>query len=1016
MSETMNSRRPAQKMVNGRILRGEALREWAERHGRCNICFETKTHRLSINILSRKQEPLTLKDDEGNFTVYKGCCLHPTCWGSIDKARMRLGEITQYQDDSSSHSSISSITTPPHRSSDGSSTNYNTARYSTKSSKLQLLTNDQKPLEEDLVLTELESMAKDKDYIQFFNKLETHGKSAFLVIEGFRLLRESVTKAKEERPASIILSGEAWVKIVKDKMQKFKDTKRVVLEGLSTISTLCTLPGNCKRAMVRKGIVDTIISAIDASNGDEEIEKLCCEVLELFSQNPKDKLDANFKSIHALIRNLSAIVAIPNHSGTGLALCTFYNLGTRRKISDTTGKKLIYDIQRSLEGETLVRAITEITQKNNLSEKVALASLSLLWRLSAISSVGGENESSYTIPVTDQLIDALSLVMQKFDSADLVEASCGTLANLALNPDFPATRAEQANVDICLVLSAKANIINENLATSALQAIYNLLTVSVNTSRQNNDSLDYKIMQTVMNLMLRFPESEDVLDLACYTISHAGRHNATIAELAVTNGGFELIHKALRNHIACQENASSDHRKDVVLGTIEILSCCQVGACQITKSGMAQELEKMLDFEHSKDFKSTIQKILQNCIGPHISIATINSEQESHLFSRSLHGAKSEGDVLSLLKNLKEFGESRVLFLGAEGIEALLSIMTRFRSSLAIQRHCCEIVSEALLKSDHDACAIIYEKAINGVVEGLALHVSDAPIAKHACHALTCIIPSTNRQRFDTVKSILGTSLLDVLKRHKENEKISTVALDSLKEYASRIQYSEVTAINEDMIQAVVSSMNRHLQSVELQCNGCNFLKVLCSGSCSNPAACNTRQMVVEEEGIQAVVNALFTHNTSPAIALAGINTVKTLAMCSSNKPRLSSAGAEDAVMFSIYTHESNAQILSSAFAALNNIAVDSRTRTVTQMRQDLIFAVVCAMERFQDDQELQRNACVLLKSYSYLVSNLALISRYEMEHEKLAPVLQLAAIRFPQKCGEVAVGFMKRLEQYSVQ
>jgi hypothetical protein len=84
-------------LVEGKLLSGSALLDYAKQKGLCIKCVQHATHkrikkRLGILRSVPDWEPITVKDKEaGNYTVYKGYCLQPTCW-TLAEAQSMLGE------------------------------------------------------------------------------------------------------------------------------------------------------------------------------------------------------------------------------------------------------------------------------------------------------------------------------------------------------------------------------------------------------------------------------------------------------------------------------------------------------------------------------------------------------------------------------------------------------------------------------------------------------------------------------------------------------------------------------------------------------------------------------------------------------------------------------------------------------------------------------------------------------------------------------------------------------------
>lgn len=80
--------------IEGRVLSGEEFEEYCKDHGLCRRCANVRTHRRVIKLFGRgkKWEPMTLHDEEtGEYSVYKGYCLKPTCY-TLGQAKRLTGE------------------------------------------------------------------------------------------------------------------------------------------------------------------------------------------------------------------------------------------------------------------------------------------------------------------------------------------------------------------------------------------------------------------------------------------------------------------------------------------------------------------------------------------------------------------------------------------------------------------------------------------------------------------------------------------------------------------------------------------------------------------------------------------------------------------------------------------------------------------------------------------------------------------------------------------------------------
>ena len=113
--------------------------------------------------------------------------------------------------------------------------------------------------------------------------------------------------------------------------------------------------------------------------------------------------------------------------------------------------------------------------------------------------------------------------------------------------------------------------------------------------------------------------------------------------------------------------------------------------------------------------------------------------------------------------------------------------------------------------------------------------------------------------------------------------------------------------------------------------------------------------------------------------------------------------------MNSLWIHIRDAQVVTAAFSALNNIAVDSESRTVGPLNDDSMRAIVMALSRFPGDENVQKQGCFLLKSCSYLDFNLQLMRHHG--GEQLTMLLHRAARMFPEHCQSRAMGVVAKIE-----
>ena len=105
----------AEKMSGGGgelAMVGEEFENYCRKHGLCNLCAQTKTHKREFKLVKKNQwKPLTVETKDGSgYVVYKGYCVQPGCF-TLDQAKRLLGEVGGDSDSASGDGSVMSDST-----------------------------------------------------------------------------------------------------------------------------------------------------------------------------------------------------------------------------------------------------------------------------------------------------------------------------------------------------------------------------------------------------------------------------------------------------------------------------------------------------------------------------------------------------------------------------------------------------------------------------------------------------------------------------------------------------------------------------------------------------------------------------------------------------------------------------------------------------------------------------------------------------------------------------------------
>jgi len=334
--------------------------------------------------------------------------------------------------------------------------------------------------------------------------------------------------------------------------------------------------------------------------------------------------------------------------------------------------------------------------------------------------------------------------------------------------------------------------------------------------------------------------------------------------------------------------------------------------------------------------------------------------------------------------------------------DLLLSCITSNRKNCNIQINILSSLESLINFEDVSLRAnIALDGGVEALCDALRTHGRDPRLVEFACRVLSLVIPSSGNA-LTSIRNMLSVTLIQMLRTNASNPDAEAAVMDVLWTCCSQDDYFKNEVMRQDVISSIIQVMKRQLGSSDVQRSGCSLLWVLSSYGSEG------KETIGGCGGVPAVVNALLAHSQSTTVQKEGLTALKNLATASDNKRAIEQVGGEDAVLYALWIHYKNPQVVSNAYSALNNIAVDSPTKSVKLMNEKTFANSTSAMRRFSSDESVQKNVCFYLKSCSYLPGNLEFINRYG---DKLVPLLQVAATKFPDQCGDPAISVISKIQ-----
>ena len=347
---------------------------------------------------------------------------------------------------------------------------------------------------------------------------------------------------------------------------------------------------------------------------------------------------------------------------------------------------------------------------------------------------------------------------------------------------------------------------------------------------------------------------------------------------------------------------------------------------------------------------------------------------------------------LSSVLDRGEFSDDWAKEIG-KSMDNLLYCLDEFLSNPSIQlkilsvfTHLIKIDVKCLTGTNEEFREISILKA---ACDSMVVHGYSVEMVEVALQVMIGVTPAVSDKAIDVMKPGMGDLIPQIINSHLRCASIQELALKVLVLLGHRNAYFPFKLLHTNAPEDIFRSMDIHRQNTEIQSRGCAIISLLSKTQ-------KGRETVGQRGAIEALITAMVTHPESTVLQNAALNALKVLATIGVNKDLISFLGGEDAVLYSIWINLGDCEVVTNAFKAFNNIAANPETRTVSKMRPLTLHILLVAMRRYVMNEEVQRYAVFLLKSYTFLPDNVQLMSE---SLDALVPLLFSAAENHPGTC-----------------
>lgn len=1044
-TETNSSIHGSTVLVEGKLLSGNALLEYAQQKGLCSKCVQHVTHkrarkRLGMLRYAAEWVPLTMKDDqEGNFTVYKGYCLQPTCW-TLQEVQVILGERPMHRSLSRGKARTTTTPTrtrdpndgrPPSRSRDGSPAverspgslqSRSPGSQHSRGSPATRSPGSQHSRQYGPVV-ECQQNLGDSNH----SRDTMHGSGAQRVIARRRVSVSHGPRTPSTR--NLVATSRSADRMV---------TSSRNLDDLSNSDTLpFAIPTNAtplsvearrqqtqrhesdptlqlqrsRRQVKTSGSMDADRRVMRVSVPDVDVLQQLCRML-LEKATPSRGLgsasDAALWS-SLLKRYGDESTAVETRSGKIATLLQLLARTEDLACLEPTWALLSFITKQDPQGEQqedrIVRNIlVEVSgvfdrgDSFSSSKKLAARTLHNMLKadehsydskvLGALQLVSSSRRQQWIAVLLD------TLMFQDEEDHELSGNSDGGITeilyvvwNLLLLQ--PVANDETGD-------TTEVGMLMQTIIGIALSILSSEITVyggvsdrgghkRVGSSNEAQSSGSFRLSETALGLLATGASRGGAIALA-------GRQYECISIVRETIERHSepdvMIQGALATRfiISCYDW----HGKDSVVETIEgedrqakpsvllaelviqvvttILSCGNLAAPELSAS--ACRLLTLL-IESDDEIRRLVaeSELL-------LGVTVVQSLVEVLECASDVGVAESACDILLILVS-KCHSTGRHLRYTHEIAFKLVHWMEKYHESPFVQEHLCLIVEHLIASEDHQfGQEIGAAGGLKIIGDLLLLSAREGTFIEAASRALVGVLTGVHREELHAHQAALTEAVVLTMRANERELEVQLAAIDVL--HCLCIRPDCLKDHFGITVPVLVESMENHLGSVYVLMRCCSVIRIV--------AVMIADWTVFAETGaVRMIINAMLIHPASSEFVMEGMATLKDLAAKESFREHFDPSDAEAAVVSLFEANSDNAEVLALAFATLNNIAVDSRSRTVAPMQHVVLSTIISAMKTFPTNENLLENAFLLMKSYTYAQGNVELM---RARSDTLIPIL----------------------------
>ena len=326
--------------------------------------------------------------------------------------------------------------------------------------------------------------------------------------------------------------------------------------------------------------------------------------------------------------------------------------------------------------------------------------------------------------------------------------------------------------------------------------------------------------------------------------------------------------------------------------------------------------------------------------------------------------------------------EASSLLINLDGIAvALVTCLERHQAAEQIQKSIFSILlSQHILENIGFRDEIANLGGFKAIATAMTAHCADSSFVLPAYRCLIALLTEVEVGIVWGLRGHICETLVQTFQTHAEDVEIQTAATDLIRSLCVKDdRFRQMLAGTGSIIPLLLSTMETHMSCPVLLSNGCTFIRMV--------VRYDMQHLLFHHDAVNVTVKIMLSHAGSPDVLKEALTTLTKLSSDPMIRGKIDCDRAETAVVCLIEAYAFDPEILKEAFGALNNLVVlRMMDRPIVSCMSDEVLKVLLnSVKYFLNEEALQMNASLLLKSYTYEPRHLNLL---QSASDMLVPLL----------------------------